>query len=503
MHLRIVFGLCVALTVVYIATAAPTVLWGDDAELQRIAITGEARVVGQSSIASHLLWQLVASTFVRWAWWLPVDQAGRVTLVSSVAAALAVIPLAAAIWDLAGRSGLELRARVVGTVVGAIAFGLGHTFWLLSARPDAYTVQTALLAVALWGTVRSGSVAQVLRGMAVSATVIVAALANHVMILASVPGLALLGVASARPTTRQFALVGVGGIATLVGVLAAAHGFGFPSWALVLAVASYRPYLPPVRDIALVFGYLAYQFPVTLMLVAYAWVPLRRLGLVVVAGLGAMYLAVVGLMLFRYHPEMYVRDQYIFYLPSYLPVAVVIGLGAGWIVENPPAWVQVRGRWLTAALVAMACAPIVVYPLAAAVAGPIATRLAPSRVLPGRDPVWYYLWPPKTGYTGARDFVTAAFDALPQGAVVVADWLPYQPMRYVQAVEGGRTDVRLEMINAGDQRQITFLKAQPAGTPLFLADTSPPPYYEIDDIRACFDVEASGVVYRLRRKNEC
>ena len=180
-----------------------------------------------------------------------------------------------------------------------------------------------------------------------------------------------------------------------------------------------------------------------------------------------------------------------------------VGLCADRVVAYPPTWVRVRGRWLTAALVAMACAPIAVYPLAAAVAGPIATRLAPSRVLPGRDPVWYYLWPPKTGYTGARDYVTAAFDALPQGAVVVADWLPYQPMRYVQAVEGGRPDVRLEMINAGDGRQMAFLTAQPPEAPLFLADVSPAPYYEIDDIRACFDIEAVGVVYRLRRKGGC
>ena len=158
---------------------------------------------------------------------------------------------------------------------------------------------------------------------------------------------------------------------------------------------------------------------------------------------------------------------------------------------------------LSAALVVIACAPVVVYPLMATVAGPIATRLAPSRVLPGRDPVWYYLWPPKTGYTGARDYVTAAFAALPGGAVVVADWLPYQPMRYVQAVEGGRPDVRLEMINAGDGRQIAFLKAQPLNTPLFIADDSPFPYYEIEDIRQCFDVNRVGVIYRLDRTSAC
>ena len=503
MHPRVALLLLVSLPVIFLASVSPSLLWGDDAELQRIAVTGEVRAIGQSSAASHLLWQSVASVFVRWTTWLPLDQAGRVTLLSAVASSLAVVPLAFAVRDLLDRSGLDVRARDVGTLVGVVAFGLGHTFWLLSSRPDAYTVQTMLLAVALWGTVRAGSTRQVWIGMAITVSAVVAALMNHVIIVTSVPGLALLGIARVRPTARQVALAAVGGGSTLAAVLAVAQGLGFPSLALVQAVISYRPYVPTVRDAILVLGYLTYQFPLTITFVAFALVPLRRLGVVVSAGIGAMYLGVVALMLFRYHPEMYVRDQYIFYLPSYLPVAVVIGLGAGWIVENPPTWVRVRGRWLTAALVAMACAPIAVYPLAAAVAGPIATRLAPSRVLPGRDPVWYYLWPPKTGYTGARDYVTAAFDALPQGAIIVADWLPYQPMRYVQAVEGGRPDVRLEMINAGDGRQMAFLRAQPPEAPLFLADVSPAPYYEIDDIRACFDIEAVGVVYRLRRKEGC
>ena len=503
MHPRIVLGFLAALPVISLASAAPSLLWGDDAELQRIAVTGEARAIGQSSAASHLLWQIVASAFVRWTAWLPLDEAGRVTLVSAIAASLVIIPLALAIRDISGQVGLGPRAAAVGAVVGAFAFGLSHTFWLLASRPDAYTIQVLLLAMALWGAVRTLEGRRAWTGLIAGVASVGLALANHVIILASVPGLVTLGVSNLRLTVRQrLRIVGVSSL-IVGGAIGVTELLGFPWRALVGAVMSYRPYVPSFRDASLVLGYLAYQFPLSITLMGFAWVPLRRLRPAVWAGLAAMYLGVVGLMLFRYHPEMYVRDQYIFYLPSYLPVAVVIGLGAGWIVENPPTWVRVRGRRLTAALVAMACAPIAVYPLAAAGAGPIATRLAPSRVLPGRDPVWYYLWPPKTGYTGARDYVTAAFSALPQGAVVVADWLPYQPMRYVQAVEGGRPDVRLEMINAGDGRQMAFLRAQPPEATLFLADVSPAPYYEIDDIRACFDIEAVGVVYRLRRKGGC
>ena len=487
----------------YMMSSAPTVLWGDDAELQRIAITGEARVVGQSSVASHLLWQAVALWFVRVTTWFPVDAAGRVTLVSALAASASLLPVAAAIRVVGLRAGLGTVALGVAAVTGTVAFGLSHTLWLLASRPDAYTVQVALLALAMWACVRAGATARPAAWWAGATVLVIAALANHVMILASVPGLMVLATAGIGVDARRIARFGFMMVAMVVVAAGVGAYAGFPVQELAASVLSYQPYMPSVRDIGLVPLFLAYQFPLALAMAWWGWIACRRAGARTAAGLALLYAGVVGLMLFRYHPGMYVRDQFIFYLPSYLPVAVLIGLGAGELVDHPPKWLRLQGRALVGTVIALACAPVVVYALAATVAGPIATRLAPARALPGRDPVTYYLWPPKTGYTGARDYVNAAFGALPPGAVVLADWLPYQPMRYVQAVEGARPDVRLEMINAGDGRQIAFLKSQPAGTPLFLADVSPPPYYEIDAIRACFEVEGAGVVYRLTRKAEC
>ena len=111
---------------VLLASAAPTVPWGDDAELQRIAITGEARAIVQSSAASHLLWQAVAMGFLRATTWLPVDAAGRVTLVSSIAGALSLVRIGASAGLIAVRAGFSLRARDVAGVVAALAFGLSH-----------------------------------------------------------------------------------------------------------------------------------------------------------------------------------------------------------------------------------------------------------------------------------------------------------------------------------------------------------------------------------------
>ena len=479
--------------VLYCATVAPTVLWGDDAELQRIVLTGEQRTLGQSGAASHLLWLGVTRAFVSATGWLPLDAAGRTNLVSALAAALAlpfVYGSAAEVARAVGRSG-----RTAG-LAAAGAFALSHTFWLLAVRPAVYTLQMALLACAVWALLRwrrvGGWWLLVLAALAVAA-----ALLNHVMILASGLGLAAIAL-SADPARRRLLLVPVIA-AALVGIVAlgVAAARGVPVLSLVEAALSYRPRLPSLRDTALLGGYLLYQFPLVLPFALIGLVALWRRERGLTMALALLYGANVLLMLFRHHPAMYVRDQYIFFLPSYVPVALLIGVGAA----------VARERLKRLAIGALVAAPLVVYPLVSVTAGALATRLAPARQLPGRDPVGYYLLPPKLGYMGARHFADRTYAALERDAVLVSDWLPYQTLLYVQQVEGVRPDVRLEMINAGNDAQLTFLLTQvqrrSLPPPLYLADNSPPPYYEIDQIRRCFDVTPAPPVFRLTYRGAC
>ena len=214
-------------------SAAPTVLWGDDAELQRIAITGEARAIGQSSAASHLLWQAVAMGFVRSTTWLPVDAAGRVTLVSSIAGALSLVPIGSSAGLIAVRAGFSRRASDVAGVVAALAFGLGHTFWLLASRPDAYTIQTLLLATSLRVMLRAGFSARPILWWVAGLATVSLAMTNHVMILASVPGLAVLGMAGVRVRVGRTISTGIVGGTVLLGVLVGASILGFPAFQAV------------------------------------------------------------------------------------------------------------------------------------------------------------------------------------------------------------------------------------------------------------------------------
>jgi hypothetical protein len=75
---------------------------------------------------------------------------------------------------------------------------LSHTFWLLASRPDAYTIQTLLLATSLWVMLRAGFSAWPILWWVIGVATVVLAMTNHVMILASLPGLAFLGIAGVR-----------------------------------------------------------------------------------------------------------------------------------------------------------------------------------------------------------------------------------------------------------------------------------------------------------------
>jgi hypothetical protein len=494
----------------YLLTMAPGLLWGDDAELQRIVVTGEARAIGQSSRASHLLWLALASGFVKVTGWLPLDEAGRANLISALSAGVALPVVYAAGKELA--SGVVARPRLAG-LCAAISLGVSHTFWLLAVRPAVYTLQMALLALAVWSVLRwrrTGATGF----LALAALSVAVTLLNHVMILASVFGLAAL--ALTVPHSHRARLYAALGIAALLGaaVLTGAAWRGVPVVDLFTAVLAYRPHVPPWRDVLLVPIYLAYQFPLSLPLALAGLWWLWRTDRGLLVGVSALYLGNVLLMLFRHHPAMYVRDQFIFYLPSYLPVALLVGVGGAVLLDGGipairgwhralslPAWIQMAAgrarRWRLLSLLVVVSAPIVVYPMVAGLVGTLAPRIAPARQLPGRDPVTFYLWPAKAGYTGARVFAEDAFRVLEPEALVVADWLPYQTLRYVQQVEGKGPEVLLAQINAGSQAQTRFLLQHAGSRPLYIADNSPPPYYEIAELERCFTVARRGVLFRL------
>lgn len=461
----------------YVVTLAPTVLWGDDAELQRVGWTGGGISLGRG----HQLWIAIARCFAHIPWG---DPARRANLVSAVFAALALPFVYLAIVRLAHRR----RAGFLGA--GALA--VSHTYWLHAVRAEVYSLHTFFLAAVVWLALRWADEPDRLGFLGGGAFLAGLSLANHLLMLTTLPALVwLLWHGATPPRWRAWVLAGaaffLGAVPYLVTRSPATAGIGSQGLALAMGLFPLSP-----RDVALWVGFLGYQFPLSLALapVGLAWLWRRSWRTAVFLVLA--YLGSAGFAM-----SFQVPDQYAFYLPSYLVVALLIGAGLAAVLSWRPGLGRCRRLIMLCALVIMV--PVVVYRVTPMVLNRLEINPLSVRALPYRDTNTFFLWPSKRGYLGARRFAEEVLSTLPPNAVLLADWSPLEALEYLQAVEGRRTDVTLIQIYAGHGQQVAFLLEQSETRPVFIAGTER--YYDMTDLRRHFDVIPFGPIYRLERRS--
>lgn len=177
--------------------------------------------------------------------------------------------------------------------------------------------------------------------------------------------------------------------------------------------------------------YLALDFPTPLVLLAL--VGISRAGRLRSGPVGAALIALLVVHLLwavRYD----VPDQYSFFIPSVVIIAIWIGIGAD----------AVLGRWsrrMPVVLLGLALVPPAVYaplPWAARAAG---VSLGVRREVPYRDSYQFYLWPWKTGYRGPERFAKEIQQSLPRNAVLIGDYASHRPLHYLIATGHWRSDL--------------------------------------------------------------
>ncbi len=456
----------------YLATLAPTMLWGDDAELQRLTFTGGAT----SGAHAHPLWVWIANAFAR----LPIgDVAWRANLISAVFGAIAVLLVCASAW--------VLTRSAVAAALSAGALGVSHTFWLHAVRAEVYMLYMAMLAsivflLLLWRERLDDRLlvaAALLSGLATL---------SHLLILTALPAVAMLiWRTPKRRLLRTYLLaivaLALGASPYLVYTDGGAAAIGASGTATLAGLAVVRP-----QALALWLGFLSYQFLAATALGLLGMMRLWWADRVVALFLTLLFLGDVIFTLTFQAP-----DQYVFYLPSYLVFALWVGVGVAVLRD----WAPVRRH--SALLVVVALVVIVLPPLVYRLTPIALNRIGANplavRSLPNRDNNTFFLYPPKNGYRGARDFAEAAMRDLPPNAAVLADWLPLQTLLYLQEVEGVRRDVTLVEIYAGRGQQVPWLLEQRRSRPVFIAATGR--YYDMAEIEQVFKVRPFGVIYQL------
>ena len=479
--LLILFGIGIFLF--YWLTLAPTVLWGDNAYFQRTAFEGILKQDG----GGHWLWLQLGQLFVGSA----VESAAyRTNLLSAVAATVTLAFLFGAMR--------ALQLSWTSALFACLSLAVSHTFWMHAVRAEVYTVFTAVLALQLWLWLSWRP--EKSWPLHLAAALFGAALLAHQMAILFVPA-ALFLLWRQRHWLRQREWV----------TLAGAFILGLVSFFAVISqqikgatlVNSLRLYFTQV-DVD--FAPAMFDFSISHLPLDFAtWLGLLGLQFVGLSGLVGLYglsgnslkqNAWLSLLLFYATSVFFafsyrVNDQFVFYLPSYIAFSFFIA--SGWQKIEALAWS--RRRIVTI----MAFLSILILPISVYYAVP---RLLTSaglnplnvRTLPGREPNQYFLWPASHGDYGAESFAREALAEAAPNSVLIADHTPFEPLRYLQAVEGVRQDVTLIRIEPGDDLEPVIL--QPGTNKvIYLADNNPN-YYNLASLaEVC--VKPVGNIYQV------
>jgi hypothetical protein len=351
-----------AALIVYVSTADRGAQWQDSGWQQYRIATGSLDHP-RGLVLVHPLQFWLGRAAVRTLW---VEPAFATTLLSSLAAAIAVANLASTVFLLA-------RSRSA-TLVAALAFMLSHTFWQHATHTESYTLTAALLtgewlclaAFSLGGNRNLLLLLALLNGLGI---------ANHMLASIATPVdiIVILSAVRARRLSLPGAItaallwvIGTSPYSTLVlgqiietrdvlGTIGSALFGEFRGEVLNTRLG--------LRPLALALGYLVYNFPgLTIPLAILAMTRRDTRPLLFVRVL-KWELLLYSVFVFRYA----VVDQYTFFFPMYAILALFAGLGLAGLLERrldgtgpSIAYRPPRGRLLlVAASVTAAWTPLV------------------------------------------------------------------------------------------------------------------------------------------------
>lgn len=483
----------------YTVTLAPGLLWGggDFATFQTRAYLLEI----EPGIFGHPLWVVLAHPFT----WLPVrDVAWRANFASAVFASLALLFVFLSAWQLT-------RSRLA-SLLATGALALSHTFWTYAVMPKVYSLNALLLVATIYLLLRWGEELQGVCLYAFALFYVISQFNHLVMATAAVGFLAYIGMVgwrhrSSASLRRQILIAAlVGGLSLLAYLwfLINTRSAHSTSGTILRFLRGLGHLATSPKALGLGIGIglalLFYQFPVTTLV---GFTGLRRLWKVAPRKAWMLLLIVLGdlaFLLAAIDPR--TGGDYVWNLHYYLQAYVVFALwiASGFAYLWPRWFASQKSRQIVAVLLALIL-PVIVYSMAPITARTVVKNVPGFRSLPGRDNFTYVLSPWKHHETGARDFGEAVLQVLPPNSVIFADYSLWAVFRYLQLVEGYRTDVTLvKLPYAGHGSQLSVILAYAPTSELFLADTWR--YYDMQEIQELLDVVPWPPVYHLVPRKE-
>lgn len=470
--------------VLFVVSLAPTVGWGDSADLA-MRMVDSSDSTFRHGTRDYVMYRWVGQAFQL----VPVGDAGtRANLMTAVFGALTV-----GIVSL--YAGFMTGSRAAMAAAG-IALAVSHTFWFLSVTAEVYTFGAALvfgafLSILSWQRYRSAYFflsGAFFAGLSLSHHVI-----GLFMVFAVVP--VLFRDRKAISLRLSFAAV----VLWLLGAglywyrVFMRFNDGDSIREVLGLLPSTNPFysLAPFRE-SLKFGaYLVYNFPgaalLFIVLGALAGWKSRRPEWTPPV-IWALLLVAIGV-------TSEIPDKHNIYVLAYPTLAILVGVGFNqWRVRSRP-----RLSWQLLILVTLFLLPIVSYAATVRVTRIAGIDLAGARNAPYRENQKYFLWPPKTGDFGPRRYAEEALSSLDYNSILIADYTLWRPLLFLQQVESVRPDVEIRWVERilWDPGVLGFLQSVPSDKTVYLAWNQPADYYQLDQLYGDYDLLREGVVFRV------
>ena len=487
--------LCGALAL-YIVSCAPGALWQDSGLIQYRIWHND--IEGFHGLAiSHPLFYILAIGVK----YVPLGEfAQRVNLISAIAGAVAIANmfLVVRLW-----LGKNLPA-----VVAAVTFALSHTFWRHASIIETYTLWTTMFLAELiillqytrtrrvhylyWLGLLSGlSIAvHMLASIPLICYVFFIAflLAKKEIHIKNLAIIVLLWIAGALP--YEYLIVkNIIQTGDLTGTLVSAV-FGH-RWQAAILNTSLSMGMAKEN-----FLYILLNFPTPNFLLFFV----GCFGFFKMSSSRCFRNTVLALtiLFFLFAFRYTVPDRYVFFIPFYCLVSMLIGLGANTLRHQKNLKVPVF-------LVILFCMlPVGVYAVLPSLAEKMQLDIGTRNDIPYRNDYKYFLRPWKTGYKGAERFANEALDLPEDNAVIYADTTTVGPLLYIQEVKEKRPDIKI-ISGTINNKDAPMFDEQSIGQLLeagLVYVVSPEPGYCPGFVLDNYDLIRAGILWQVVKSKE-
>lgn len=493
---------------IYMFTLAPTVVWGDSADLalKVFDFTLDPAADG------HPLFIVLGRFFNSF---LISELAVNLNIMSAFFAALAVVFVFLSVRKITGSN--------LPALAGAVALTVSHSFWFYAVITEVYTLNAFFLAFLIWLMLLWREKPENVSLLYLGAFIFGLSITNHMLI--GLFGIAILfTIATHQPKIFQdWKKIGL--ILLLFGLGSSLYWGTILYWSFVLPPSKTADVIDIVtgraehrasmlafkalgKNLFLYLAYLFYQFPFWGFLLGFAgfhsmYKKDNRL-------FGFLFLALFPNALFTMAGAgTYGNANFTFYISDYVVFSIAIGYGLDkflwfmrntrWVIPRPEEYTQ---RFMPGMLVIILLyiTPVAMYNIVPKLVERFDIDLIYGRPLPYRNNNLYFLNPNKRGYAGAEHYAKVALRRSKRWtSIIIADFTPGTVLEYFTRVMGLRSDVLVvyttDVGKPPDYDLLPFVDKNIGRWTIYLADLM---YnYNVDNVLKKYNIKKSNPMWSI------